>query len=1402
MTRPRWTFLAALTCLMLPAAEVRAVTPVESAVAAKSFRDPRLHIPTVYLTRDQVRADAAARVAADIAALGLRADTAFYDARAGRLASLILSVPMIPGSGFANTLDWEAMGGRPASDAALQAAAWASVARYLAANDAVLRVDANELGPPRVGLFDQGALIEAFSPRVLGGIPVRDSGLTAVLNHGNLVLLGLQNWGDARDVTREAAIRLEEARLAVSSHVQPFFINGYGKGARLEYIPMVRGNGYEYRLAWVIPVTIAGDIGGWEGLVDAVSGELIAFEDRSQYAARKAVGGVYPVSNDQRPPDGIEEPGWPMPFANVTTSAGVITTNSAGAIGCVAGNVATALVGRYTRITDFCGPIDEVSPAGDLDLSFGPTPTAADCTVPPGHSAGDTKAARTSFHTLTRMHEQALGWLPNNAWLQAPLLANTNINFSCGLNWNGISINSSRQNATCANEGEVPNVMAHEWGHGLDNNDVNPTISVPGEAIADVHAVLRYDMSCVGRGFFRTQVCGGYGDGCIGTPATGCTGVREADFAQHRCNQPHTISWALSGFTSAQCGGTGPAPACPAGPGTPCGRETHCEGMIAIEAIWDLATRDLRAAPYNLDASTALEITTRLAFLGPQVLTQWNTCAVGGGCGATGGYLLFLAADDDDGNIPNGTPHMTAIRAAFQRHEIHCATPAAADSGCAGGPTTAPTVAAVVQDQGVTLSWSAVSGASRYYVYRAEGPNAASSGKIKIGETTGLTFLETNLQNGRAYSFHVLPVGSNLSCFGRMSTGTPVTPAPGANVAVRPGSTTAITGGDGDAFLDNCETATVGFTVENTGTGPLTNVRLVAVAFLTHPTSVLQTTLPAPISPSLADCASANGTFAFVLQGATNNQTTQIRVDVTADQLAGQVRSQILTIGGLETDAVAVATRTYNFDTSLSGWTVTSGTYTREAPGANATAFHLHSSALLNDQCDLVRSPVLGLKASSTLSLFNRYVTETPIPIPYDRANIGIIDLGSGTRTTIVPSGGRLYELPAGTPNGTCVVTDQAGWAGSQATFAQSTWASGALNPGGVFTAKRVQIEAAYASDSGLAEDGFRFDEVTVTNFEDLVPDVQTNTCLGVAVSPFALAVDAAGNNVMEPNELAVMAPTWRNIGGSPVTLTGATSSFTGPAGPIYANLDNAASYGTIGVAANGTCATGGNCYTVNAVAAIRPLTHWDATIVETVNPTATAKTWTLHIGNSFTDVPPSNSFYRFVETILHRNATGGCTSTTFCGIGPTSRDQMAVLVLRTFDASLNPPACVAGAETFADVPASSPFCRWIEELARRGAVGGCGNGNYCPNATVTRQQMAVFVLRTLDPTLNPPACATPVFADVPASSPFCPWIEELARRGVVSGCGNGNYCPAANVTREQMAVFLTVTFGLTLYGP
>jgi hypothetical protein len=181
--------------------------------------------------------------------------------------------------------------------------------------------------------------------------------------------------------------------------------------------------------------------------------------------------------------------------------------------------------------------------------------------------------------------------------------------------------------------------------------------------------------------------------------------------------------------------------------------------------------------------------------------------------------------------------------------------------------------------------------------------------------------------------------------------------------------------------------------------------------------------------------------------------------------------------------------------------------------------------------------------------------------------------------------------------------------------------------------------------------------------------------------------------------------------------------------------------------------------------------------------------------------VPRSNLFYRFVETIVHHGVTGGCSAGAYCPAAVTTRDQMAVFVLAAREGpGYSPPPCVAS--PFDDVPAGSPFCPWVQELARRGVVAGCGGRNYCPSQGVTRDAMAVFVLATREPGTAPPACGTPVFNDVPAGSPFCPWIEELARRGVVSGCGGGNYCPAQPVTREQMAVFIAVGFGLSLSGP
>jgi hypothetical protein len=59
------------------------------------------------------------------------------------------------------------------------------------------------------------------------------------------------------------------------------------------------------------------------------------------------------------------------------------------------------------------------------------------------------------------------------------------------------------------------------------------------------------------------------------------------------------------------------------------------------------------------------------------------------------------------------------------------------------------------------------------------------------------------------------------------------------------------------------------------------------------------------------------------------------------------------------------------------------------------------------------------------------------------------------------------------------------------------------------------------------------------------------------------------------------------------------------------------------------------------------------------------------------------------------------------------------------------------------------------------------------------------------------PAPATATFGDVPTSHPFFRYVEALVASGITAGCGGGNYCPDAALTRGQMAVFLSKALGL-----
>ncbi|PWB76532.1 MAG: hypothetical protein C3F07_03570 [Anaerolineales bacterium] len=183
----------------------------------------------------------------------------------------------------------------------------------------------------------------------------------------------------------------------------------------------------------------------------------------------------------------------------------------------------------------------------------------------------------------------------------------------------------------------------------------------------------------------------------------------------------------------------------------------------------------------------------------------------------------------------------------------------------------------------------------------------------------------------------------------------------------------------------------------------------------------------------------------------------------------------------------------------------------------------------------------------------------------------------------------------------------------------------------------------------------------------------------------------------------------------------------------------------------------------------------------------------------TFQDVNTTYWAWQYIERLYNAGITGGCTTSplNYCPDSTVTRAQMAVFLLKGVHGSSYSPPAVGSSTGFADVPTSYWAAPWIKQLAAEGITGGCGGGNFCPDTPVTRAQMAVFLLKSKHGvSYNPPA-ATGVFTDVPVGYWADKWIEQLAAEGITGGCGGGNYCPDTSVTRAQMAVFLVKTFNL-----
>lgn len=189
-------------------------------------------------------------------------------------------------------------------------------------------------------------------------------------------------------------------------------------------------------------------------------------------------------------------------------------------------------------------------------------------------------------------------------------------------------------------------------------------------------------------------------------------------------------------------------------------------------------------------------------------------------------------------------------------------------------------------------------------------------------------------------------------------------------------------------------------------------------------------------------------------------------------------------------------------------------------------------------------------------------------------------------------------------------------------------------------------------------------------------------------------------------------------------------------------------------------------------------------------------------VGTSgFDDVTPGAVHSRAVDCVVHWGVARGRSATSYAPTAPVSREQMATfiagLVTRSGGTLPDPTR-----DHFVD-DAGSVHEDAINRLAEAGVVLGRSPGAFEPTASVTRAQMAAFLVRGYDlrasqAQLPPLPPGEDWFYD-DGASPLHDDINKTASAGFAGGPGGGRYAPEGPVRRDQMASFVARALDLVV---
>jgi hypothetical protein len=737
-----------------------------------------------------------------------------------------------------------------------------------------------------------------------------------------------------------------------------------------------------------------------------------------------------------------------------------------------------------------------------------------------------------------------------------------------------------------------------------------------------------------------------------------------------------------------------------------------------------------------------------------------------GSCGHNGSYPYYHQSTDTIANCGNTAFYAGSVKA-FVASAAHLGVPL-----CGGGafpPVPTGVSAAGSGTNQITVSWANGGTAIEYEILRGRGSCGAASFPV-VATTASTHFIDTNVSGGVTYAYRV-----------RAKRGECVTAESTCVTASTTGSCMEYPDFAGAASAGN---GAVPVCTLNVAWNAATPLCAGPVAY-----NVYRGTSPSFVPGPANRIATGVAGLSFADWNGLPPGTTAYYVVRSVDTGNGSEDQNTIVRAATPTGPIASATWSDDAGDTGSAAMVAGPPWTVDPTGGH-TGAKTYKTVPANNACGSLTSPPFLLGSGAQLTFWSKWFLDSAFG---DKGQVEISIDGGTTWTRLEMA----YPKTSSRTGDACSLP-----AGKKYfTDLNLTWTPFTASLGG-YAGQTARLRFRISTDGTGTGEFWWIDDLAVT-------DVQTpSACTAgiVGLEHRALTIDAESfgtgtsnaNGVLEPGEQVRISPVWHNGSASAIAATGTASSLAGPAGATASLLDTAAGYGTIAAGGDGTCSADSYGLGISDPPA-RPVAHWDLTFAENLS-TGGTHTWTVHVGRSFTDVPLEHWAYRSIETILHESVTLGCGQAVYCPGAPVSRAEMAVFLMRAeHGAGWVPPASTG--TVFTDVPVDHWAGDFIEVLAAEGITHGCGSNSYCPENPVTREEMAVFLLRTKHgPGWVPPAQTGTVFTDVPLGHWAGDYIETLAAEGITLGCGPSLYCPLSPVSRAEMAVFLTRTFLFVLH--